>query len=885
MDGSQPAGADRLELEQPGRRTVEARILQHVSSLINSTLHLDRIFDIVLTTMDEIFGFRHSLILLLDDSGETLTVVASRGYDEPPTGAKVTVGTGLIGVVAKRRRTMRISNLSQQRAYAAAIRAEMQQEGRESDLQQIPELPGLRNGESQIAIPLLIEDKLIGVFSVESEERRVFSDQDEILMSIVANQAASSIQNARLFQAEANRRRELADHNLALIHLARSQALALDDQAAFLRDATETVAETVHVERCSVWAYAGNRGSIQLLDLFDRQMGEHSAGAELAARDFPAYFQSLSGERVIAAHDAHRDPRTAEFSANYLTPLGITSMLDAPIHVAGEMIGVICLESVGPMRHWTLEEETFGASVADLVALSIEGQRRRRAETEIRILARFPEENPSPVLRVAADLTILYANAPSQPLLDAAGTKVGGPAPSDWRETIAEVLRLGVGKGMETSYGDAVFYLNLAPVVEAGYVNIYGLDITARKRAEEEILKSQKLLKNAQTMANLGVFEWDVAENRVTWSEELYRIFGASAEQFDSTFDAFLGRVHDDDREKVRRVIEEAYRGHGAFAQEERIVRPDGSMRVLASKGEIVRDESGRPIKVLGICQDITERKETERLLEEYSRTLEEKVETRTRELRENQTQLVQSGKMAALGSLAAGLAHEINTPLGAMVGNSDITSRLVRRMKSLLQDRKEVPEAKRQADLVALANSIEEIEVLSRTAGARITRIVSSLKNFAHLDQAVEDEVDLHEGIESALALVQHLLRDRITVKREFGDIPRIRCSPGQMNQVFMNLILNAIQAIEGAGEVTIRTFAQDARVVVEISDDGVGIPDEHLHRIFDPGFTTKGVKVGTGLGLSIAFRIVENHGGTIEVESEPGVGSTFRVKLPIAS
>ncbi len=704
-------------------------------------------------------------------------------------------------------------------------------------------------------------------------------------MSIVANQAASSIQNARLFQAEANRRRELADHNLALIRLARSQALALDDQTAFLRDVTEAVAETVHVERCSVWAYAENRGSIQLLDLFDRRAQEHSAGAELAAPDYPAYFQSLSGERVIAAHDAHRDPRTAEFSATYLTPLGITSMLDAPIHVAGEMIGVICLESVGPMRHWTLEEETFGASVADLVALWIEGHRRRRAETEIRILARFPEENPSPVLRVAADLTILYANAPSQPLLDAAGTKVGGPAPGDWRETIAEVLRLGVGKGMETSYGDVVFYLNLAPVVEAGYVNIYGLDITARKRAEEEILKSQKLLKNAQTMANLGVFEWDVAENRVTWSEELYRIFGVSAEHFDSTFDAFLGRVHDDDREKVRRVIEEAYRGHGAFVQEERIVRPDGSMRVLASKGEIVRDEAGRPIKVLGICQDITERKETERLLEEYSRTLEEKVETRTRELRENQTQLVQSGKMAALGSLAAGLAHEINTPLGAMVGNSDITSRLVRRMKSLLQDRKDVPEAKRQADLVELADSIEEIEALSRTAGARITRIVSSLKSFAHLDQAVEEEVDLHEGIESALALVQHLLRERIAVERELGDIPRIRCSPGQMNQVFMNLLLNAIQAIEGPGKVTIRTYERDATVVIEIIDDGVGIPPENLHRIFDPGFTTKGVKVGTGLGLSIAFRIVENHGGTIEVESEPGVGSTFRVKLPIAS
>jgi len=771
MDSSQPAGADRLSADrlaiQQGRRTVEARILHHVSSLINSTLHLDRIYEIVLTTMDELFGFRHSLILLLDDGGETLTVVASRGYDHPPTGGKVRVGTGLIGVVAKRRRTMRLSNLGQQRAYAETIRKEMKREGMEDDLQQIPELPGLRNAESQIAIPLLIEDRLIGVFSVESEDRQVFDEQDEVLMSIVANQAASAIQNARRFQAETDRRKELAEHNLALVRLARSQSLALDDREGFLRDVTETVAETVHVERASIWAYAQDRGSIQLLDLYDRKSREHSAGAELAAADYPAYFRSLAAERVIAAHDAHRDPRTADFSATYLTPLGISSMLDAPIHVAGEMIGVICLENVGPSRRWTPEEEAFSASVADLVTIAIEGNRRRRA---------------------------------------------------------LEALRASEQR-----------YRALAENFPNGVVLLFDQDL-------------RYTLADGKGLPEVGLAR-DGLEGKTIW-EALPPDTAAE--------------------------IEPIYRR--ALAGEASVSEVVFASRLFEVHVLPVRDADGRVLAGMVMTQDITERKEAERLLEE-------KVETRTRELRENQTQLVQSGKMAALGSLAAGLAHEINTPLGAMVGNSDIATRLVQRMKNLLTDANQTPDARRRADLVELADSIEEIEAMSRAAGARITRIVSSLKDFAHLDQAVEEEVDLHEGIESTLALVQHLLRDHITVKREFGDIPRIRCSPGQVNQVFMNLILNAIQAVEGSGTITIRTGFEAGMVVVEVIDDGVGIPAEHLQRIFDPGFTTKGVKVGTGLGLAIAFRIVENHGGRIEVESKPGQGSTFRILLPMAA
>jgi two-component system NtrC family sensor kinase len=254
-------------------------------------------------------------------------------------------------------------------------------------------------------------------------------------------------------------------------------------------------------------------------------------------------------------------------------------------------------------------------------------------------------------------------------------------------------------------------------------------------------------------------------------------------------------------------------------------------------------------------------------------------------ELRAAQTQLVQSEKMAALGNLVAGVAHEINTPLGAVSSNTDLVSRALAKAKDALADQSQI---ERTRSFLEKATAMAEV---SQEACRRIAEIVRSLRNFSRLDEAEHKPADLHEGLDSTLTLIAHLTKNRITVRREYGQLPQVPCHANQLNQVFLNILVNAAQAIAGEGEITIQTRQETAAgpgstpaAVVEISDTGCGIAPENLQKIFDPGFTTKGVGVGTGLGLAICYRIVANHRGRIEVESVRGRGTTFRIVLPIS-
>jgi signal transduction histidine kinase len=275
---------------------------------------------------------------------------------------------------------------------------------------------------------------------------------------------------------------------------------------------------------------------------------------------------------------------------------------------------------------------------------------------------------------------------------------------------------------------------------------------------------------------------------------------------------------------------------------------------------------------VLIYARDIRERLSAERRIRQYAGELEQK----NRDLRDAQEQLVQTEKLASLGNLAAGICHEINNPIGSIVANSDVSRRALEVVSQAVPE----PDAKVQRSMRIL----QELNQTTETAAKRIARIAASLRSFAHLDESERKRQDLHQGIEDALVLAQHTFGERIRIERRFAELPPIEHQPAKLNQVYMNVLLNAVEAIDGAGVITITTAREGDQAVVRVADTGRGIPHEQLDRIFDPGFTTRGVGVGTGLGLPISYRIMQEHGGKISVDSEPGAGATVTLRLPVA-
>ena len=279
-------------------------------------------------------------------------------------------------------------------------------------------------------------------------------------------------------------------------------------------------------------------------------------------------------------------------------------------------------------------------------------------------------------------------------------------------------------------------------------------------------------------------------------------------------------------------------------------------------------------------------------------------------ELKESQVYMVQSEKMSALGQMVAGIAHEINTPLAYVKGTIDVLAEQLMPVKKLALRCQQFTESMRipagERDNTATKGQLLEVEELSNDlikegvltdvetmlkdgvhGIEQISEIVLNLKNFSRLDRARVSEFGVQDGLESTLLLARNMLKNSVEIRKEFQAVPKIQCSPSQINQVFLNLISNAAQAMEGRAEkglITLRTLPEGEDMVrVEVQDNGSGIPADVLPRIFDPFFTTKDIGKGTGMGLSISFKIIEQHGGKILVDSEPGSGTVFSILLPV--
>jgi len=340
--------------------------------------------------------------------------------------------------------------------------------------------------------------------------------------------------------------------------------------------------------------------------------------------------------------------------------------------------------------------------------------------------------------------------------------------------------------------------------------------------------------------------------------------------------------------------------------------------RTVASTNFVILNE-----KIDELAKEVQRRKQAEEALKKANQELEIRVEQRTtalqetlKELQLTQTQLIQSEKMSSLGQMVAGIAHEINNPVSFIYGNLHHAHKYTQNLLKLLEiyqqiysnPPSQVQEQIQEIDLDFLIQDITKLFQSMKVGTERIQEIVKSLRNFSRLDEAEVKQVNIHEGIDSSLMILEHRLQARheypeITVIKKYSQLPNVTCYPGQLNQVFMNILANAINALEASAlnsqttgnqkltnnnlQIQIKTEIIDEKwIEVSIVDNGLGINEQVRSKLFDPFFTTKAVGKGTGLGLYISYQIiVEKHNGQLSCFSVPGKGAEFVIKIPISS
>jgi len=425
------------------------------------------------------------------------------------------------------------------------------------------------------------------------------------------------------------------------------------------------------------------------------------------------------------------------------------------------------------------------------------------------------------------------------------------------------------------------------------------LDITERKQTEAALWQHIQML----DLANDTIMIQELDGTVVYWNHGAEQLYGWNKkEAIGANVHSLLPTVWPKDSldGAKKRCIERGY-----WQGELLHTKGDGQQITVASRWTLQRDENGDPFAILEINNDITKRKQAEEALRQASQREREKalqLERTLRELQRTQSQLVQNEKMISLGQIVAGVAHEINNPVSFIYSNLTHADIYARDMIELLQLYQQyypdpAPEIEAIASDIELDFVTEDFPRLmdSMKVGAeRIRQIVLSLRNFSRLDEAEFKEVDLHEGLESTLLILQHRLHGvagwKIQVIKEYGDLPPVQCYPGELNQVFMNILSNAIDALEESVNIAnpqIRITTQlieGQRVRISIADNGPGMTELVQLRLFDPFFTTKPVGKGTGLGLSISYQtVVEQHRGSLSCVSAPGLGAKFIIEIPL--
>ncbi|BCL34337.1 PAS domain S-box protein [Nostoc sp. MS1] len=441
---------------------------------------------------------------------------------------------------------------------------------------------------------------------------------------------------------------------------------------------------------------------------------------------------------------------------------------------------------------------------------------------------------------------------------------------------------------------------NSSPVIDtngqvAGFQGITR-DITERKKTEEALLRISKAVESVSDAIGIA----DPTGKSIYQNPAFIQLFGYTVDELNVAGGPVAIFTNPEETKIIFNTINSGQSWRGEVTMQS----STGRIIQIDLRADAIKDAQNNIIALVGIHTDITERKQAEAKLKQQAIELEQTL----KKLQKTQSHLIQSEKMSSLGQLVAGVAHEINNPVNFIYGNLTHATSYTRELLNLLelyQENYPNPVLKIQKEIknIDLDFLIEDLPKLlsSMELGAeRIRQIVASLRTFSRLDEAELKAVDIHQGIDSTLMILEHRLKKKsdhpqIKVIKDYGNLPLVECYAGQLNQVFMNILANAIDALEDSliqGKLTndqpqIRICTQELisqQIMICISDNGLGIPEQVKQRLFDPFFTTKPVGKGTGLGLSISYQIItERHGGSLKCISSPNQGSEFIIQIPI--
>jgi PAS domain S-box-containing protein len=417
----------------------------------------------------------------------------------------------------------------------------------------------------------------------------------------------------------------------------------------------------------------------------------------------------------------------------------------------------------------------------------------------------------------------------------------------------------------------------------------------------EQMEKYHVLLKDIKD----AYFEVDVQGNFVVVNSAMCHALGYGPEELIGT--KYWALMDKEVSRQLRQAVEDLHQKDLPINLLDMVAfRKDGTRIIYEAIVTVIKETDGVVVGFRGVGRDVTRRRHMEAELMKKNREIEEKtreiqaalsqLEKAHEDLKTSQLKILQQEKMASIGQLAAGVAHELNNPMSFVSSNLGTLDKYVscfadfirvqtESLESLADGaiRREVDQKRQELKLDHILADTKVLLRESRDGVERVKKIVRELNSFSRMDDEEYRKADIHECIESAVTIVWNQLKYKTTLKKEYGELPPATCYPRQINQVFVNLLMNAANSIADQGIITIRTRHQDGMIWMEVSDTGVGIPRQNLSRIFEPFFTTKKAGEGTGLGLSITYEIVQRHRGDITVQSEVGRGTTFTITIPV--